>query len=142
MRCRKVTLMIPMINSIPFLPLVVSVMSLLPIAPTFAQSIDETDTSFSYTCRQEDNQILVEIKNVKNWKQIIEQDDWTCTENTATKPIGQLTFSCEPQSDDILGIITVTWLNGQDQKRQMGQWMHQFVTDNKMSCSLSTTEIL
>jgi hypothetical protein len=130
-------------NSIPFIHGFAAFSLLMASSPLLRASSDTLEKTFSEICRQGDNQVLVEARNVPAWKSIIEQNGWTCDQNTADDPSGTLKFSCEPQSDSdtTLGLITVTWLEGEDEKQQLAQWMHQFATEQAMFCSLAKTEI-
>lgn len=106
-----------------------------------AQSLDIKDPASSYICRKNSDRVLVEVKTINIWKNVIEQDGWTCTTGTSDIPPNQLKFSCETKSDDTLGIVTVTWLEGEDQQQQMGRWTHTLSNDYSLFCSLAKTEL-
>ncbi len=106
-----------------------------------AQLPDEPDQLYSWVCLQGSDQILVEAKDDKAWKPMIEGTGWTCAEKTADVGVGTIKFTCEPINEDFLSLITVTWLNGQDEKRLMGQWTHQLATEQSMQCTLAKTEL-
>jgi hypothetical protein len=97
-----------------------------------------SNQTFSYVCSQENDQVLVELQNVQNWQSIIQ---WNCSKKTADVPAGSVKFSCEPQNEGVIAIITVTWLKGTDEQQQLAQWMQQFATQQDMFCSLAKTEI-
>ncbi len=103
---------------------------------------NDPDQLTSWNCRNQEDGILVEAKNDKTWKSIIEQKSWTCQEGLSDIPTGALKFSCEPTEDGIISILTVIWLTGKDKNKQMGQWIHQFSDEYNMVCSMAKVELL
>ena len=95
----------------------------------------------SWNCRNQEDSILVQVKKDNTWKSIIEQKNWTCQEGLSDIPTGALKFSCEPTEDGIISILTVIWLTGKDQNKQMGQWIHQFSDEYNMVCSMAKVEL-
>jgi hypothetical protein len=95
----------------------------------------------TWTCRNQEDGILVEAKDDKIWPSIIKSENWNCQENLSDIPTGALKFTCEPSEDGIISILTVIWLTGKDKNKQMGQWIHEFADEYDMICSLAKVEL-
>ncbi|MEA5511622.1 hypothetical protein VB715_17755 [Crocosphaera sp. UHCC 0190] len=94
----------------------------------------------SWTCNYQEDGILVEAKNDKIWKDIIEKKDWNCQQGLSDTPTGTLKFTCEPTDDGIISLLTITWLQGTDENRLMGQWIHQFADEYNMICRMAKVD--
>ncbi len=116
----------------------------IPTNPGRNADIDDLpntpDQLISWTCIEGDKQIQVEVKNVPTWQAAIAGDRWQCQQRIADVPPNALKFSCEP-STDIIGILTITWLQGEDEQQQMGRWMHQFADQQNMVCQMAKVQL-
>jgi hypothetical protein len=90
----------------------------------------------TWVCNQDNKAITVAAKDVKTWKPIIEGEGWECQEKIPMIAGGEPQLSCEPE--EIIGILTVTWLQGKDWKPQMGSWLSQ-LKGQGLSCTVSKT---
>ncbi|ACK69312.1 conserved hypothetical protein [Gloeothece citriformis PCC 7424] len=96
---------------------------------------DDPQQMRTWACNNGDNQIEVEAKDVNYWKPIIETDGWQCNEQI--KPIAQsdVKLSCDPY--DVIGNLTIVWLNGEQKQQQMQNWMTQLTSQPGMICRMS-----
>lgn len=89
----------------------------------------------SWQCAQGDKAIAVQAKDVNYWKPVIEGDGWNCQETVVDIEGNDRQFSCEP--NETIGILTVTWLQGNDGKQQMENWVEKIQKDNNLSCTVN-----
>lgn len=120
----------------------------------FAQTIDDPQIKniddlsndsaqmMTWTCNNQDDNIVVEAKDDQIWSSIIESKNWNCQENLSDIPTDALQFTCEPTEDGSISLLTITWLSGKDENKQMGQWIHQFAEEYNMMCSMAKVGLL
>jgi hypothetical protein len=90
-----------------------------------------------WRCTQADKTIVVEAKDVPIWKEMIEGDGWQCTEELSFIPANERKFSCEPS--EIIGILTVFWLEGKGGQQQLQDWMDRLNKQQGMICTMDKT---
>ena len=140
---------VSMLISIGFLfSLSTSLMAQIPSTPE-AESSDgitvEGDDDLTpvivWTCSQGDKQIKVDAKDYSGWQETIEGSGWQCSEpeQIPSDVSGEIKFSCEPQ-DGTLGILVVTWLQGEGGKEQMQAWMEELGSKPAQVCRTSKVE--
>lgn len=132
--------------SLPFFTLSLLVQSSVPLsAESNSDNLDDLpgdpEQMISWTCGNQNNRVLVEAKNDNVWKSVIEQNNWTCQEGLSDTSTGALKFTCEPTDEQMISLLTVTWLTGNDQDKQMGQWLHQFADEHNMICRMAKVEL-
>lgn len=91
----------------------------------------------TWRCTQGDRAIAVEAKDLQ-WRGTIESNGWSCLEELSIIPANRQEFSCEPD-ESLLGIITVTWLQGQNAKKTMQAWLNEFSADPALVCTVDKT---
>lgn len=91
----------------------------------------------TWGCRQQNQFVSVEVKDVTNWQEVIETNGWQCAEQLSAIPDNSPQFSCESNNGDI-NIITTTWLTGTGGKQQMQSWIKAF-QDMSMTCTTDET---
>lgn len=91
----------------------------------------------TWRCTQGDRAIAVEAKDLQ-WRATIESNGWTCLEELSIIPANRQQFSCEPD-ESLMGILTVTWLQGQDAKKQMQAWLNEFSANPALVCTVDKT---
>ncbi|WP_013320424.1 hypothetical protein [Gloeothece verrucosa] len=86
-------------------------------------------------CSKGESSIEVEAKDVNIWKDMIEGGGWQCNEQI--EPIAQsdVMLSCDPY--DVIGNLTLVWLNGEQGKQQLQAWMKQLSEQPGMICRIS-----
>ncbi|HAC63992.1 MAG TPA: hypothetical protein DCF68_10750 [Cyanothece sp. UBA12306] len=92
-----------------------------------------------WRCTQDKKMIVVEAKNVTIWQEMIEKGGWACIKALEPIPGGDRKFSCEPQ--EIIGIVTIFWLEGKGGKQQMTNWMNDLGNKNEMTCTKDETNV-
>ncbi|WP_107668488.1 hypothetical protein [Cyanothece sp. BG0011] len=103
---------------------------------------NDSDQMITWTCNNQGDTVVVEATEDQIWSSIIESNNWTCQQQLSDIPTGALQFTCEPTEDGSLNILTVTWLSGKDENKQMGQWIHQFAEEYNMMCSMAKVGLL
>ena len=91
----------------------------------------------TWRCTESDQAIVVEAKDVPIWKEMIEGDGWRCIQELSVIPANDRKFSCDPS--EVIGILTVFWLEGKGGKQQMQDWMEQLNKQQGMVCTMGTT---
>jgi NADH dehydrogenase FAD-containing subunit len=100
---------------------------------------NNTDQMKTWSCNQENQQILVEVKMVKNWQEIMEMEtnQWQCQEQLVNIPDNAIQFSCE-SDENTINLITVTWIKGNEGKSLMKNWINTF-ENQSMACTVDRT---
>lgn len=95
-----------------------------------------------WTCLQGDKEIKVDAKDYSGWQETIERTGWQCSqpEQIPSDVSGEIKFSCEPQ-DGTLGILVVTWLEGEGGKEQMQAWMEELESKPAQACHMKKVEL-
>ncbi|MBD2394894.1 hypothetical protein VKI21_15915 [Cyanobacterium aponinum UTEX 3222] len=126
-----------------FLSLFLLIGSLIT-TPSVAQmntNIDDLPNDSSqdeiWYCTQNNKEVLVEVKSVNNWQEVIEKDSWQCVQELVSVPDNMPQFSCENDGDQI-NLITLTWLKGEQAKTQMKSWIDAFQKQD-MICTTDET---
>jgi hypothetical protein len=91
----------------------------------------------TWRCSQGDRAVVVEAKDLR-WKPTIETNGWSCLEELSPIATNRQQFSCEPD-ESLLGIITVTWLQGKEAKKQMRAWLNEFSANPTLVCTVDKT---
>lgn len=102
---------------------------------------DDPEQMMIWKCSDQDSSILVEAKNDNIWKSVIDPNNWNCQPGLSDTSEGNLKFTCEPTEESMISLVTVTWLTGNDQTRQMGQWLHELADEHNMICSMAKVEL-
>ncbi|MDJ0573599.1 MAG: hypothetical protein QNJ65_00350 [Xenococcaceae cyanobacterium MO_234.B1] len=94
-----------------------------------------------WTCLQGDKKIKVDAQNESFLQETIEGEGWKCSqaERIPTQVSDEIQFSCEPLGGT-LGIVTVTWLEGEGGKEQMQAWMEKMDSKPDQGCQMSQVE--
>lgn len=102
---------------------------------------DDPEQMMSWKCSDQDSSILIEAKDDNIWKSIIDPNSWNCQPGLSDTSKGNLKFTCEPTQEGMISLVTITWLTGNDQTRQMGQWLHELADEHNMICSMAKVEL-
>lgn len=100
---------------------------------------DDPQQMRTWRCTQEDKAIVVEAKDVPIWKEMVEGERWQCMEELSVIPPNDRKISCEPS--EIIGILTIFWLEGKGGKQQMQEWMDRLTEEQGMVCTLEKTTL-
>ena len=109
----------------------------LPSGTNIDDLPDDSQQEKTWRCTQTDKAIAVEVKDVQGWKEIIEEEGWQCAQELSVIPDSDRKFTCEPA--EIIGILTVIWLQGKGGKQQMQTWMNKLAQSKGMVCQASQT---
>jgi hypothetical protein len=88
-------------------------------------------------CNNASQEVLVEVKMIKNWQEVIENNQWQCQEQLVNISDNDPQFSCE-SDESSLNLITIIWLKGDEGKTQMKNWISAFENQN-MACTIDST---
>jgi hypothetical protein len=91
----------------------------------------------TWRCTQLDKSILVEAKDVPIWKEMIEGEGWQCMEDLSAISSDERKLSCDPS--EVIGILTIIWLEGKGGKQQMQDWNDQLDQQQGMVCTMDST---
>ena len=98
--------------------------------------IDQPTQLITSVCKNGDNVIAIEAKEMDNWQGLINKDStWECRQEIPTIPDNSPSFSCEPSTG--LGLLTVFWLEGEGGPAQMKTWMNDLANDQNLVCTRS-----
>ena len=136
----------------------VSIGCLLGVAPSGAAQVPSTPGTESdsgiiddlpdgpdlvtiWTCLQGDQKIKVDAKNYSGWQETIESGGWECSqpERIPIDVSGEIKFSCEPE-DGTIGLLIVTWLEGEGGEAQMQAWMKDIQSKRQQGCQRGKVE--
>lgn len=110
------------------------------IIPTDVDDLpNNTDQMKTWSCSQGNQEILVEVKMVKNWQEIMEMEtnQWQCQEQLVKIPDNAVQFSCE-SDENTINLITVTWIKGNEGKSPMKNWINT-LENQSMTCTFDRT---
>jgi hypothetical protein len=91
----------------------------------------------SWRCVNGNQVISVEVKDVENWQNMLNNQSWSCQEDLSVIPGESGKISCTPQEG--IGILTISWLQGEGAKEQMQTWFDYLSTKQKMVCYKTRT---
>ncbi|BAQ60646.1 hypothetical protein GM3708_1052 [Geminocystis sp. NIES-3708] len=100
---------------------------------------NNTEQMKTWSCSQGNQEILVEVKMVTNWQQIMEMEtnQWQCQEQLINISDNAVQFSCE-SNENTINLITVTWIKGNEGKSSMKNWINTF-ENQSMACTIDQT---
>ena len=92
---------------------------------------------FSWQCVNDNKEIAIEVKDVDNWQQMLENQNWSCQENLSILPTESGKISCTPPEG--IGILSISWLQGEGAKEQMQTWFNYLSNSENMTCYQAQT---
>jgi hypothetical protein len=102
---------------------------------------DDPNQMTIWTCRQGDKKIEVEAQKYSAWQKKIEEEGWECSQpqQFPDQVSGATQFNCEPE-EGTLGILTVTWLEGEGGNEQMQAWMEEIESKPDQGCQMGQVQ--